>query len=53
MVKLLVYKLEVESAIFSELLADLLVLKEVEKAQAVGIHEELGVLRLLPVLQVV
>ena len=53
MIKLLVVQLQREVAVLCELLADLLVLQQVQKAQTVRVHEELGVLRLLPVLEVV
>ena len=52
-IKLLVVQLQREVAVLCELLADLLVLQQVQKAQTVRVHEELGVLRLLPVLEVV
>ncbi len=49
----LVEELEMEGAVLCEQLADLFVLQQVEKAQAVRVHQEFRVLRLLPVLQVV
>ncbi len=52
-IKLLVVKLDRKRAVFREQLADILVLQQAEKVQTVRIHDELGVLRLFPVLQIV
>jgi hypothetical protein len=52
-IKLLVVELDGKRAVFREQLADILVLQQAEEVQTVRIHDELGVLRLFPVLQIV
>ena len=52
-IKLLVGKVSRKVAIFSEPFTDILVLQQIEETEAVRVNQKLGVLRLLPILQVV